>query len=418
MTSSGMRPDEAITTVPGVGSTEYMDNNPTTKSWRDSYKVYPAADVFPMMSPVELKELAEDIKQNGLREKITLWRDPRGGERYLIDGRNRMEAMAMAGKLVGTSLRDSVGESVEMSLNPDRVVDYIISKNIHRRHLTPSDRARLATLAIQSGEEFNRSCNVARSVKRDTDTGQLHGSEKGVAGRVAAAAGVSKHTALEQVEVAHDPELNRKVEAKEITPQQAGREVRDRKVKKVLGFPIPVVRLPDFSRITGGVITRHGVAIGPNETKPKRLVPSVGAILEQLSGYIGVVTRDVTGLLPHKESVRRDASFRNLVKKVGELQALLAQFEPPKSSPEPMRTAEPVMLPMEPAVLFKLAAEVKASIPDFAVGQRVEFRHKKHGGVCYGTIAGIKKGQAILDRPRTPGPRLKLPLDKLKAVTQ
>ena len=39
-------------------------------SWRDQYKVHPAADVFPMMSDEELEALGDDIKKNGLRQPI------------------------------------------------------------------------------------------------------------------------------------------------------------------------------------------------------------------------------------------------------------------------------------------------------------------------------------------------------------
>ena len=43
------------------------------KSWRDVIKVHPAADLFPMMSEAELRELGEDIKKNGLKTDIIFW---------------------------------------------------------------------------------------------------------------------------------------------------------------------------------------------------------------------------------------------------------------------------------------------------------------------------------------------------------
>ena len=41
-------------------------------SWRDHIKVHPAADLFPMMSESELRELGEDIKANGLLASLVL----------------------------------------------------------------------------------------------------------------------------------------------------------------------------------------------------------------------------------------------------------------------------------------------------------------------------------------------------------
>ncbi len=40
------------------------------KSWRDVIKIYPAADLFPMMSPDELKTLGEDIRANGFAHQM------------------------------------------------------------------------------------------------------------------------------------------------------------------------------------------------------------------------------------------------------------------------------------------------------------------------------------------------------------
>jgi ParB-like chromosome segregation protein Spo0J len=70
-------------------------------SWRDSIKVHPAADLFPMMSEAELRALGEDIRANGLRSPIVLHRDDKPREdarRYtLLDGRNRLDAMELVG---------------------------------------------------------------------------------------------------------------------------------------------------------------------------------------------------------------------------------------------------------------------------------------------------------------------------------
>jgi hypothetical protein len=61
------------------------------KSWRDVYKVHPAADLFPMLPEDELRKLGEDIKANGLRSPIVLWA-PGNNEADLI-----VRVMASAG---------------------------------------------------------------------------------------------------------------------------------------------------------------------------------------------------------------------------------------------------------------------------------------------------------------------------------
>ena len=75
-----------------------MPDKTTTrpKSWRDSIRVHPAADLFPMNSDDEIQEMGENIKANGLTSPIVFTPD-----RQLIDGRNRLEACERAGlKLV------------------------------------------------------------------------------------------------------------------------------------------------------------------------------------------------------------------------------------------------------------------------------------------------------------------------------
>src|SRR4051794_18056182 len=72
-------------------------NSKQPKSWRDQIKVHPAADLFPMMTPDELKALGEDIKQNGLRMDIAVWQAADGRPWMLVDGRNRLDAAELVG---------------------------------------------------------------------------------------------------------------------------------------------------------------------------------------------------------------------------------------------------------------------------------------------------------------------------------
>jgi hypothetical protein len=119
-----------------------MDDTKRTSAWRDKFKVHPFADDFPMMSDAELAELGEDIKANGLREPIAFWDADKGTprfERLLVDGRNRMEAMERVGldldRIRSIHRGRYSGKEHKKFIDGDPVA-YILSLNIHRRHLT------------------------------------------------------------------------------------------------------------------------------------------------------------------------------------------------------------------------------------------------------------------------------------------
>lgn len=86
------------------------------------------ANLFPMMQPDELSDLVDDIKQNGLIEPIVLY------EEKILDGRNRYLACGEAG--VKPHYEYYKG-------NEPR--NYVISKNLHRRHLNETQRAVVAS---------------------------------------------------------------------------------------------------------------------------------------------------------------------------------------------------------------------------------------------------------------------------------
>jgi len=107
----------------------------SSKSWRDVLPVHPAAELLPMMSKAELKELGEDIRKHGLHEKVALLDD------MLLDGRNRLDAMEMVGIKVVVSGKLDIDLSRNVQgANP---FDYVMSKNICRRHLTAEQRGEL-----------------------------------------------------------------------------------------------------------------------------------------------------------------------------------------------------------------------------------------------------------------------------------
>src|SRR4051794_35792052 len=117
-------------------------------SWRDVLPVHPDADHFPMMDSDDLKALGDDIKANGLTHPVVL--DDR--RRHLLDGRNRLDAMAMVGiEVVGADSTLKVATvTVPAGTDP---FDYIISANIHRRHLSREKKHEVVAEMLKANPE-------------------------------------------------------------------------------------------------------------------------------------------------------------------------------------------------------------------------------------------------------------------------
>jgi hypothetical protein len=122
------------------------------RSWRNVLPVHPAADLFPLMTPTALRELADDIAKHGMREPAAFLFN--GFNYVLLDGRNRLDALELLGVDIGsvpiTHCRlvqvndDTTPFEIFQSVSPEEdPVAYVISKNIHRRHLTAGDKRRL-----------------------------------------------------------------------------------------------------------------------------------------------------------------------------------------------------------------------------------------------------------------------------------
>ena len=65
-------------------SSKAHSQNPQAPSWRNVLPVHPAAELFPLMSPEELRDLGADIRKNELTMPIVLWK---GDRTYVLDGR-------------------------------------------------------------------------------------------------------------------------------------------------------------------------------------------------------------------------------------------------------------------------------------------------------------------------------------------
>jgi len=135
------------------------------------YPAHRLAEIFPILPEAAIRELADDIVTCGQRVPIVLL------DGQVLDGRNRLAACSVAG--VEPIFEDYAG---------DDPLGFVLSHNLHRRHLTESQRAmvaaKLANLpphrpgkgatlhpsAAEAGEMLSvseRSVKSARSVLRD-----------------------------------------------------------------------------------------------------------------------------------------------------------------------------------------------------------------------------------------------------------
>jgi hypothetical protein len=132
------------------------------KSWRDMLPVHPAAEMFPLLSRDELLELGTDIKAHGLRTPIALWRSADGRD-YLLDGRNRLDAVEAVGikvvfddrgllKTGKKYLVNVVWYTEKPSHDPYRIA---ISLNARRRHLTAEQKREVIGKLLQAKPELS-----------------------------------------------------------------------------------------------------------------------------------------------------------------------------------------------------------------------------------------------------------------------
>lgn len=95
------------------------------------FEIHPAANVFPMMKGAAFRELVEDIRVNGINEPIAFL------EGKLLDGRNRATACIELGI-------DPLDHACDMNPETCDPIAYVLSANLHRRHLGETEREAIA----------------------------------------------------------------------------------------------------------------------------------------------------------------------------------------------------------------------------------------------------------------------------------
>jgi hypothetical protein len=132
-------------------------NKEKDKAAKLQYPPHPIAELFPILDPTspEFLALVEDIKENDLREPIMLYDDK------VLDGRNRYLALQMSERPIKeTHFRNYYGHDP---------IGFVLSVNLHRRHLNESQRAmigaKMASLEVGDNQHSLKGVSIETASK-------------------------------------------------------------------------------------------------------------------------------------------------------------------------------------------------------------------------------------------------------------
>lgn len=164
-------------------------------------ELHPLCTLFPRMVGADFEALKADIAQHGVRQPIVTHAG------LILDGGNRYRACIELG--VEPRIEEFEG---------DGIVAFVLSANLHRRHMTPGQQAAI----VASAQDWAKA--QARGGDRRSDQSQVLDFE--TVEQRAAAAGVSRVTQMKADKVAKEaPELAKKVAQGEVSLPAAVKQI-------------------------------------------------------------------------------------------------------------------------------------------------------------------------------------------------
>lgn len=190
------------------------------------HDLHPLCTLFPRLSGNEYQTLVDDIRENGLREPITLH------DGMILDGGNRYRACIDAG--VTPSFRAFDGANI---------VTFVLSANLHRRHLSPGQQAAI----VASAQDWAKAQTVGKP-----KSGNLAGLDR-VQDRAAQSGASDRTQRMADKVVRENPELAAKVGRGEVSLPEAVERVTGKKPgqkpSKILPRNLPPEKDPEPSEI-------------------------------------------------------------------------------------------------------------------------------------------------------------------------
>lgn len=104
-----------------------------------NYQLHPLCTLFPRMVGAEFDALCSDIKANGLRSPVVIH------DGMILDGGNRYRACLEVGIAPDVVEFDGIN-----------IVSFVLSANLHRRHMTPGQQAAI----VASAQDWNKAQSV------------------------------------------------------------------------------------------------------------------------------------------------------------------------------------------------------------------------------------------------------------------
>ena len=147
---------------------------------------HPLANIFPLIEGEDFEKLVADIRQHGVLDPIILL-----GQK-ILDGRNRYRA-AVEAKVLPADLNEVTASQLKYikqfvpmgapEPSHDELLAFVISKNLHRRHMDISQRSMAAADAetLRHGANQHTAGDANLHLRRETLATQFNVSERSVA---------------------------------------------------------------------------------------------------------------------------------------------------------------------------------------------------------------------------------------------
>lgn len=187
-----------------------------------TYELHPLCTLFPRVVGAEFDALVADIRANGLRQAIVLHGD------MILDGGNRYRACLEAG--VNPHFEHYEGDSI---------VSFVLSANLHRRHLSAGQQAAI----VSSAQDWAKAQTVGKPKSVNVDP-------LATIDQRAAQSGASRSTQKMADKVAKEsPDLARQVAHGEISLPKAIEQISPKPAPHVEPMPEPEYEGPSAEEI-------------------------------------------------------------------------------------------------------------------------------------------------------------------------